>query len=151
MFAAPNRDFHLDHLIRTAHAEFLASQPCDAALTLVWNEWPITFDRIKRNLRGLHSFIDRRLLGQRFHKKPNRSQMWAVVELLDQYPHVHAGWKLPEPFGFDDLQHIMATDVWLTFAPRGSHDIQPHRKGWAGYATKALQDSSQIIVSDEFH
>jgi hypothetical protein len=40
--------------------------------------------------------------------------------------------------------------LWLTFALKGGYDIKEYKIGWAGYATKALQDTADIIDSADF-
>ena len=139
--------------IRKAYADTLETQAqWQSALTLVYNEWPVSMDRIKQDLRGLHRMVDQQLLGRRFHLRTihERSQMWAVVEKSDTYAHVHAAWKLPPPHDISKLEAMLAGGLWLTFAPRGEYDIQEYKFGWAGYATKSLQDTADIIDSADF-
>jgi hypothetical protein len=139
--------------IRTAYANTLENQAqWQAALTLVYNEWPVSADRIKQDLRILHRMVDQQLLGRRFHLRPihERSQMWAVIEKSDTYAHVHAAWKLPAPYDISRLEAMLAGGLWLTFAHKGEYNIQQYRFGWAGYATKSLQDTIDIIDSADF-
>jgi hypothetical protein len=139
--------------IRKAYADTLEAQAkWQCALTLVYNEWPVSMDRIKQDLRGLHRMVDRQLLGRRFHLRPmhERSQMWAVVEKSDTYAHVHAAWKLPPPHGISELKRMLDGGLWLTFAPNGGYDCQEYKSGWSGYATKSLQDTTDIIDSADF-
>jgi hypothetical protein len=139
--------------IRKAYADTLEAQAqWQCALTLVYNEWPVSMDRIKRDLRVFHRIVDQKLLGRRFHLRQahERSQMWAVVEKSDTYAHIHAGWKLPSPHDASELEAMLAGGLWLTFAPNGEYNIQEYKFGWAGYATKSLQDTADIIDSAEF-
>jgi hypothetical protein len=138
--------------IREAHAAMLERLASDVALTLVYNDTPISRERIRRDLKSLRNKVDRILLGGRYYKRQphERSQFWAVVELLDEYPHVHIGWRLPPSYGIDDLAKILAGGLWLTFAHRGEYNIQEYRYGWAAYATKALTNSHSIVESADF-
>jgi hypothetical protein len=137
---------------RKAHADFLERQGSHAALTLTYNEDNVSRERIKRDLQGLHAHIDRHLLGRRFNKRPalERSQVWAVIEKIETRPHFHCGWKLPSPHEIAVLERLFLGGLWLTFAPIGEYHIKPYKSGWAGYATKALTDSMDIIESGEF-
>ena len=116
--------------IRKAYADNLEDQAqWQCALTLVYNEWPVSMDRIKHDLRGIHRIVDHTLLGRRFHLRPPqaRSWMWAVVEKTDTYAHVHAGWKLPDPHGINELRRMLDGGLWLTFAPNGGYDLQEYK------------------------
>jgi hypothetical protein len=142
----------LSRVLRQGYARLLENMASDAALSLTYNEWPISVDRIRRDLRGLHARVDRQLLGRRFHLRPplQRSQVWAVIEKIDSYPHMHCGWGLPHASSMGDLFHLFEGGIWSTMAPRGGYDIHEYRHGWGTYATKNLSDTLYIIDSAEF-
>lgn len=142
---------------RAAHAEFLdQSQESCAALTLTFNQPHISMDRIKHDLRSLHAHVDRALLGPRFQKKlGERSQFWAVVEMIKTYPHVHLGWDFKPPQrGYEVLRDLLDMGLWHKFAPRGGHNLQSYSSGWSGgwsnYSTKHIMSSDDVIFSSDF-
>lgn len=146
--------------IRKAYADHLEHQAqWQCALTLSYHESSVSIARIRQDLKSLRNKIDRILLGSRYYKRQphERSQFWAVIEKrrlasgqsIETDPHVHCGWKMPEPHGIEDLRRTLAGGIWLTFARRGSYDAAEYKSGWSGYATKTLIDSMDIIESAE--
>lgn len=138
--------------LRDAHAEVLEGLGFDHfALTLTYNDSGIALDRIRSDLRHLRNHVDRLLIGPNFHRRPwdRRSQFWAVVQLLNDYPHIHLGWRMPDPDRIDFLEDVICS-IWLTFARKGEYDLRDYERGWAGYATRDLTDPSHIILSAEF-
>lgn len=137
--------------LRAAQAEFLERQPSQIALTLVYNRHRVLPQRIRSDLRGLHCAVDRRLFGPRFHRRDprDRSQLWAVVELTESYPHVHCGWQLP-PGGDIVVDNLLADGLWKHFVPGGGFFAVPYYSGWATYAVKCLTQTDQVIESYNF-
>lgn len=136
---------------RAAQAEFLECQPSTVALTLVYNQHRISPERIRSDLRSLHRAVDRRLYGPRFNYRDptDRSHLWAVIELVDAYPHVHCGWQLP-PGGDVVLDSLLTRGLWRRFAPGGGFHAVPYKAGWATYAVKALTLTDHVIESADF-
>jgi hypothetical protein len=135
--------------LRAELAVHLERQPSTVALTLVYNDPSIPLDRIRRDLRAVHARLDRRLYGCRFHLRPaaQRTRYWATVELLDDYPHVHVGWLLPD--GGAVLRDMLDAGLWTMCAPAGTYDVQRYRHGWATYAVKCLTTTDHVIDSHE--
>ena len=137
--------------IRKAYADTPETQTqWQAGLALVHKGWPVSVDRIKQDLQGLHRIFYKTLPGRWFHLRPahQRSQMWTVVESSDTY--AHAAWKLPLPRHIRKLEAMLADGLWLKFAPKLDCNIQRYKFGWVEYATKRLQDTSDIIDSADF-
>ncbi|MFC7544358.1 hypothetical protein ACFQU2_39865 [Siccirubricoccus deserti] len=65
-----------------ARVEMLGQERWSFALTLAYNDWPISRDRMRRDLRALHCIVDRNLFGTRFHRLPasERTRFVAFVE-----------------------------------------------------------------------
>jgi hypothetical protein len=150
-------------------------QPPLFALSLSYHV-PVSAVRIRRDLSSLHAHIDRQLLGRRFHRRQphERSQFWAVIESMTSsvngvigptHQHVHAGWKIPTPYGIDDLRKVMDKfmdgsykhgGLWLRFADHGTYNVQEFRFqseseiGWGFYSTKFLTDPDNILYSADF-
>ncbi len=151
---------------RDAWRDVLNGEPTQFALTLTYNIPDISPDRIRHDIRGFHARLDRHLLGPRFYKKASlkRTRLWGVIEMTTHYPvgdekrkrrvmglyypHIHLGIQLPD--GFDESHLLDAKKIWLHFAPHGDYDLRAYYEGWAGYATKALPDTSFVLMSREF-
>ena len=139
--------------LRQSYAVLLERQASDAAVTFVWNDSSTaSVEKIKKDLRCIHARVDRQLLGRRFHfRQPNQlSQVWAVIEKLDSYPHVHCGWKMPEQYGLKDLEKLFSEGLLSNFSQPIGYDIRKYEAGWGGYATKSLTDSRYILDGAEF-
>lgn len=80
---------------RAAAAETLERRPSTVAVTLRYNLWPVTMDRVRRDMRTLHAHIDRAIYGRRFHKSRRRTPGWYVTEKMDCSPHLHGALYLP--------------------------------------------------------
>ncbi|GGC55885.1 hypothetical protein GCM10011504_37810 [Siccirubricoccus deserti] len=138
-----------------ARVEMLGQERWSFALTLAYNDWPISRDRMRRDLRALHCIVDRNLFGTRFHRLPasERTRFVAFVEGEDHHPHLHAGWRVPGGRRLMDFVRLWKVDhIWSRIAPRGSFEIripEPGR-GWWSYCTKHTTADSEWISSDEF-
>lgn len=136
---------------RDAVAETLARQPMSLAVTLRYNDWPISLDKIRRDIRTLHAHLDRRLYGRRFHLSRERSFGWWVIEKIDFSPHLHGAIDLTtaqQAIFVDMLDHKCG---WERIAGlKAEHDVRHYCDTWAKYATKSLTDMAYVIMSADF-
>jgi hypothetical protein len=145
-----SRPWFRSHQALARMHEFLATLPATLAVTLRYASAPITADQIRHDLRDMHAKVDRRLYGRDFHRSPTRSSYWAVVETLDTNPHAQVGWYFPRDADARTLDDLLRDGLWQRrYAMGGTHDVQPHRSGWAGYACKALRTTDHVILSTE--
>jgi hypothetical protein len=140
--------------LHDARITFLASQPWTHALTLVYNDWPISDQRIRHDLRGLYARIDRALFGTRFHrlKLEQRSRFVAVAEGRSHHPHVHSMWEIKSARRSAEFMGMFHAGLWSRFAPAGSFELVPITdvKGWVAYSLKDFHERDEWISSDEF-
>jgi hypothetical protein len=142
------RTWFLRHQALARMPTFLATLPTTLAVTLRYASAPITVDKIRHDLRDIHARVDRKLFGRDFHLSATRSSYWGVIEALDTNPHVHVGWHFPDDAGAQTLDDLLRDGLWQRrYAPGGTHDVQTHRSGWAGYACKTLRSSDHVILS----
>lgn len=136
--------------MRAALAATLESQPHSVAVTLRYNDWPISPDRLRRDLRCLHGRLDRQIYGPRYHLSKTRTAGWFVLEKPDCSPHWHGGLDLaPEHAAL--FTSMLDGGLWKTIAGQNAdHNIKTYWPGWAGYAIKSLRDTSRLILCDDF-
>ena len=146
----------------------LNGEPTQFALTLTYNIPDISPDCIRHDIRGFHARLpDRHLLGPRFYKKASlkRTRLWGVIEMTTHYP-VGDEKRKRRVMGLYYLMHSPRHPT----AGRGSMKVISltqrkygcisHRMGimicerimkvGLGYATKALPDTSFVLMSREF-
>jgi hypothetical protein len=151
-FVGANRKRFNDELVG-----FYSRMSFTHALTLCWNAdvHPrltaprLSIERARRDIGMLLARIDRRLLGTRFHKKPDlRTNGVFFFEHVDRNLHAHAlirvqpGWLL-------DFHRLFPKDrggAWNDIVPSGSYSLQIITDDWgaAGYAVKG-----QFLGADE--
>lgn len=136
---------------RDAVAATLERLPATLAVTLRYNDWPISLDRIRRDIRTLHAHLDRRLYGRRFHLSPNRTAGWWVIEKIDCSPHLHGGIDLTmdQQAIFRDMLDFKCG--WERIAGvKAEHDVRHYCNTWAKYSTKSLTDMAYVITAADF-
>lgn len=138
-----------------ARVQWLAQQQWTHAVTLSYNDWPISRARMRANLRDLHGYVDRRLLGTRFHKLPpaRRSRFVAFVEAEGHHPHLHCGWFVPTGRRVMELARLFRHEnVWARFAPAGTFELRiiEQGRGWWSYATKHVTAEDDWFFSEDF-
>jgi hypothetical protein len=154
MFFTSTVKNHPPNALRDAQISFLASHPWSHALTLSYNDWPVSDRRIRCDLRALHARIDRQLLGTRFHllKPEQRSRFIAVVEGKDYHPHVHIMLQIKPPNRSAEFAAMLHAGLWKRFAPAGSYELSliTDAHGWAAYCLKNFDERDEWISSFEF-
>lgn len=138
---------HLERL------DWLADQRWTHAVTLSYNDWPITAARIRRDLRALYCAVERRLFGTRFHLRPTtaRTRFVFLVEGMQHHPHLHGGWWVPGGQRIVDFAWTIR-EVWPRLAPAGTRKLRwmGDRRGWWSYCMKSAAPGSDWIISNEF-
>lgn len=144
-----------------AFVDFLKTQDFTHVLTLHWGkERCIGYDRILPDLKRLHAKVDCSLLGNRFHKKPNRSEAVFFVEGEDRLNlHVHSFWRVDQKhhdhFNALFIPPPPLSSIWRDIAPIGTCDLQPNDtpEAAAKYLTKQAHydsDDRRLIFSQDF-
>lgn len=142
-----------------ARRQFLADLFPTYALTLAFNDWPISHDRIRTVLRHLHAAVDRRLFGTRYNQLPHqeRTSFAAVIELFDAHPHLHTAWKVctDRAEQFEELFAGRKPPLWTHFAPAGTAVLKviTDAQGWTSYLSKHLpgSDSAGLLIFSSEH
>jgi len=143
-----------------AWANFISEQDYTHVLTLQWNR-SIGFDKANEDLKELHAHIDRKLLGPRYTKKPERSQ---AIFFLEGEPglnlHAHSAWwvKPQHQLTFESLfpkDPSSDAGAWKTIAPAGTQVLKAsdNVRAEAAYLTKEIHwdgDDRRLIFSHEF-
>jgi hypothetical protein len=151
-FVGANRKRFNDELVG-----FYSKMAFTHALTLAWNADVrprptaprLSIERARRDIGALLAHVDRRLLGTRFHKKPDqRTSGVFFFEHVDRNLHAHALIRV-QPSRLLDFHHLFPNDrggTWNDIVPSGSYSLQIITDDWgaAGYAVK-----DQFLGADE--
>ncbi|MBV2150149.1 hypothetical protein KRZ98_18055 [Sphingobium sp. AS12] len=120
----------------------------DLFVTFVFNRG-INIDEAQRTFEKFHGYIDRKLIGRAFLRRPDkRSSYIATVEKPDTNIHIHALFRM------SDIQKLrfclIADGIWETLVKGGNLDIQVVHcaEGVADYITKELrpQTSDRLLL-----
>lgn len=134
---------------RDAIALVLDRRPATLAVTLRYNDWPISLDRIRRDISKLHVHLDRRLYGRRFHLSSRRTSAWWIAEKMDCSPHLHGAMNLT-PDHAACFADMLSEGLWKRIAGmRAEHDTRLYVSGWSKYATKIMTDMGHLILSED--
>lgn len=147
---------------KDALIDLIALQGFTHAITLTWNR-SVSLDRARYDLKNLHHRVDRRLLGARFHRKPEHERTKAifVFEKIDTNLHVHSMWRLTRQtyIQFNKLFPSEGAGLWNDIVPSGTYAVDIDNnigadRAFAGYMLKGqhrFSDDREIIFSSEFH
>ncbi|MDX3911438.1 MAG: hypothetical protein QHC67_16750 [Sphingobium sp.] len=120
----------------------------DLFVTFVFNRG-ISMDEAQRTFEKFHGYIDRRMIGRAFLRRPDkRSNYIATIEKPDTNIHIHALFKMS---GIQRLRFgLIADGIWETLVKGGNLDIQVVHcaEGVADYITKELrpQTSDRLLL-----
>jgi hypothetical protein len=153
--------------------EWLASKTWTHSLTLVYNDGfegignadlkcPMAgFERLRRDLRGFATRIDKHFLGHQFYRRPadQRVRFIAFVEGVGWHPHAHLLLRVPSMDWLPRFNRLILGEkknhddaLWRRFAPNGSQKMRVAPDfGAVAYAAKGLRIDDRWIDSGAFH
>lgn len=132
------------------------------ALTLAWNR-SRPFEEAVKDLKAIHTRVDRNLLGRRFSTLPVADRTLAVF-VFEQIArrnriHVHSLWRLRNSAHLLPFARLFPGErggIWNEIAKAGSYKLAlaDDWSTFAGYALKdqhMLSDAREIVWSGDFY
>ena len=142
---------------RKALREFINRQHFNTAITLDFDYAyfdSITIDSMKRTLKAWDAAVNRKLLGKKWHKMPDRNiTYFAFIEKPDTNPHFHIAAQIPEhEISYFRKQGAIA---WKKLRSTDQSEVGVRieeiyeQEGWIRYITKSCTSDSWFH-SNEF-
>ena len=145
---------------RSALSAWLQTHDHNCALTLAFNDGALSVDFIKDRAKELLNRLDRKMLGKRYLKQPDkRIQGIFFIEKIGSNAHLQASLKINTKNFEGEFRRLLTTVLikteWSKLCQKGSVDVQMIRENerWQGYVTKEYQRhdfAEHFFFAEEF-